>query len=216
MFDKQQYIKKFKFLTSYDSKKGLTTKKLNEEESMDDQLPVLDDETNSEEVDVKVEKPSEYENTEEVEKIKKEEELAKKTDIDRVKEIQDMQTEKIGEIEQLVAELSSDIEQLSQKTVDIDAMKTNLDILRQQVKDITPPTPEESLERMAKISGGITVEDYWVKYFEENKPYKTVVNTETQEEEKTDDQADKNVTYVVSVKDIKSDYNESEIKNSMY
>lgn len=215
----ESYKKSFDFLTKYDVKKGVN-KSLLKEDDGDDKPPVLDDLTDSDETTKPslINKDVEFENTEEVEKIKKEEELAKKSDIDRVKEIQDMQTEKIGELEDYLQELGQYIDELNDKTVDIDAIKTNLDVLKQQVKDITPPTPEESLEKMAKISGGITMEDYWAKYFEENKPYKTIVSTnqENEEENTSQDEQNKSVTYVVSVKDIKSDYNESEVKDSLF
>lgn len=213
MFDKELYKKQFSFLTGYDPKVGVIKKSINEDDS-DDKLPVLDDNTTSTEEEIPS-KPTEFEDTEEVEKIKKEEELSKKSEIDRVKEIQDMQTEKIGEIEEFVQSLTNEIEELNRKTVDIEAIKTNLDVLKQKVKDITPPTPEESLEKMAKISGGITVEEYWAKYFEENKPYKTVVKQETESID-SDDEQKKDTTYVISVKDIKSDYNENSIKDSLF
>lgn len=180
--DKEQYIKKYKFLFEYNIKAGV---KLDEvETSEENDLPP------SIEADMESQVPPanpevEFENTEEVEKIKKEEQtddLAKISDLDRVKEIQDMQTAKLEELENFIQSLNSQVEDVKEAAVDIDNIKANIEILKQHVDDITPPTPEESIQRMAKISGGISIEDYWKDYFKDNKPYRQLVDMETQED----------------------------------
>jgi hypothetical protein len=188
----EEILKKFNMLCEYNIKEGVKVEKPITEE--DNDLPPTDDDIETTTTTDKTttvgkstlepmvdNKPIEFENTEEVEKLQKEEDLAKKSDIDRVKEIQDMQTKKLEEFENYIKELGNDIEDVKLRTIDIDNIKTNVDILHQQVEDITPATPEQSLENMAKISGGITVEDYWRNYFNENKPYKRIADDNTEE-----------------------------------
>jgi hypothetical protein len=88
--------------------------------------------------------------------------LSQKTDI--LKELGKNHTDKIDDILKSMENLDKDILELKQKSQDIDELKNNIGLLKKQVDFLTPPTPEESLEKMVKISGGQTIDDYWKEY----------------------------------------------------
>ncbi len=198
----EEYKKSFNFLLEYNIKKGV---KLDGEKNIIDE----DDEATDDLPPSPEDEVADFENTEEINKLdaKSEEELAKEDDLERVKTIQDIQTSKIEELEAFLTAITPEIESLKQRTQDVDAMKDNIEILHQQVKEITPYTPEESLEHMAAISGGISVQDYWNKYIDDNEPMKKGGESEGGEEEKKE--------YSVKISDING-VNDTEMKNSFY
>ncbi len=190
----EEYKKKFSLLLEYNIKQGVIRQSTQPsfvkeaEGDEDDAIPSIGDQTDATPTTDVVDEPpvtsapTEYENTEELEKIKKDEEekeLAKEDDITRVKKIQDLQTQTIEALERSVLEFESQIEELKAKTADMDAVKENIEIVREKVKQITPLTPEEALVNVPKITGGISIEDYWAQYLAENDPTKAVVETET-------------------------------------
>lgn len=215
----KQLLEQFFMLSEYNIKEGVKTVPVVNED--DNDLPPVDDTEVTAAVDIPTDttkatlepmsdegKPVEFENTEEVDKLKKEDDLAKKDDITRVKEIQDMQTKKIEELESYIASLNTEIQDIQSKTIDIDNIKANVEVLHQQVDDITPATPEESVAKMAKISGGITIEDYWRNYFNENKPYKDVVDTDELVKKEKEDEIKRIIDRNMSMSD-------SEVKDSI-
>lgn len=217
----EKILKQFNMLVEYDIKRGVKPEPIAEAEGDNDLPPVDDTTTVQTTTDTTTKstlepmsdegKPVEFEDTEEVDKIKKEEDLAKKDDITRIKEIQDMQTKKIEELESYISTLNTELQDVQMKTVDLDNMKVNMQVLHQQVEEITPPSPEQSLEKMAKISGGITIEDYWRDFYKENKPFQQVVDTnelaKRQKEEEIQDIIDRNLNMSDSeVKDSISKY----------
>lgn len=150
----------------------------------------------------------EYENSEEVEKEKKEEELKPKDDVTRIKEIQDLQTQKIEELDNFINNITNEISSIKSSIIDIDNIKGNIEILKTKVKEITPPTPEESLELMPKISGGISVQDYWNQYFKDNSPTKFGEDVENKEDEF--------LKYEITTDQIPTSFGDTFVKDSLF
>ena len=133
------------------------------------------------------------------------EKLAKEDDLTRVKNIQDQQTEEINKLIEYVDEITSSINDLKQKTIDIENMKKNIDIVNKKIKAITPVTPEEQLEKMATISGGMSIKDIWNNYLLDTSIKQAIENKEDEETKQ----------YSEPIEQIKN-FNDSEIKQSFY
>lgn len=97
--------------------------------------------------------------------------LDKKTEI--LKDLAQNHTDKIDSILDYLETLSIEIIGMKQKGQEIDLLKHNMGAMEKQIDFLTPPTPEESLEKMVRISGGQTIDDYWKEYLA--KQGKTVV-----------------------------------------
>jgi len=88
--------------------------------------------------------------------------LTKKTEI--LKDLAKNHSDKIEEMLNTMENLETEFAELREKTQEIELLKNNFDLLKKQVDFLTPPTPEESLEKMVRISGGQTIDDYWKNY----------------------------------------------------
>jgi hypothetical protein len=72
-------------------------------------------------------------------------------------------SDKIEGITDYLDHLNSFIGQMEAKVSEIDQLKGDMASVATKVKELTPPTPLESLNKMVKISGGESIEDYWNK-----------------------------------------------------
>jgi hypothetical protein len=72
-------------------------------------------------------------------------------------------SDKIEGITDYLEHLNSFIGQMEAKVSEIDQLKGDMASVATKVKELTPPTPLESLNKMVKISGGESIEDYWNK-----------------------------------------------------
>jgi hypothetical protein len=88
--------------------------------------------------------------------------VEQKTDI--LKDLAQNHTEKIDAILQYIEGINQEIGIMKQKDQEIDMLKSHVGELEKQVDMLTPPTPEESLEKMVRISGGQTIDQYWANY----------------------------------------------------
>lgn len=131
--------------------------------------------------------------------------LAQEDDLTRVKNIQDQQTEEINKLIEYVDEITKNINDLKQKTIDIENMKKNIDIVNKKIKAVTPVTPEEQLEKMATISGGMSIKDVWNNYLLDTSIKQAIENKEEEETKQ----------YSEPIEQIKN-FNDSEIKQSFY
>lgn len=209
-----EFKKKFNYLFEY----KISSPKSYEEYEMDDEYQTIKEQENQEkEEDINTstdeiipDKNVEFEDTNSIEQIENEEldsGLVKLSDIDRVKSIQDMQTKKLEELENYLNVLKQKSDDTEIKLSDLDNVKINLDNLKDHVKEITPPTPEESLDKMAEITGGVTITDYWKDYINKHQPLKQVEN---EKEEKPYDKS-------VYISDVTRDqgFDERSIKDSL-
>ncbi len=165
----ENYMNTYNMLLGYDIKEGVKSKfiseatilKTNEAEDID--MPPSDDTFESPDV----------------EQIQKQEaiNLAPVDDMTRVKEIQDLQTDKIRELDEYAKQLEQEVLSLKYQMIDIDAIKTNLNIVNQKVDDVTPLSGEDQLANMANVGGGLTISQYWANYLEKKKPYDIVTPT---------------------------------------
>jgi hypothetical protein len=130
--------------------------------------------------------------------------LAQEDDLTRVKNIQDQQTEEINKLIEYVDEITKNINDLKQKTIDIENMKKNIDIVNKKIKAVTPVTPEEQLEKMATISGGMSIKDVWNNYLLDTSIKQAIENKEEETKQ-----------YSEPIEQIKN-FNDSEIKQSFY
>ncbi len=197
-----------------------------DEEPSNDQVPSVEDNTEDE---------FESDEAKQMEKDETPEKIDGENETDRIKDIQDLTTDKMREFEQTLETIKNEILDFRYKTVDIDNIKTNLNILNAKVDDITPPTPEESLTKMANIAGGFTIQQYWADYLAKNKPYETVVpngtilngitdinidvnnpknGNNTDFNIKKGDDRDGDTVYIMNIKDVEN-YDEDTIKNSI-
>lgn len=92
--------------------------------------------------------------------------LEKKTDI--LKDLAQNHTEKIDSILHYLENMTFEIEGIKQKEQELDNLKNHVGQLEKQVDFLTPPTPEESLQKMVRISGGQTIDQYWTDYMAKN------------------------------------------------
>jgi hypothetical protein len=72
-------------------------------------------------------------------------------------------SDKIEGIVGYLDHLNDFLNKMEEKTGEIEQMKGDMASIASKVKDLTPPTPLESLNKMVKISGGESIEDYWNK-----------------------------------------------------
>ncbi len=92
--------------------------------------------------------------------------LEKKTEI--LKDLAQNHTEKIDSILHYLENMTNEIEVIKQKEQELDVLKGHVGQLEKQVEFLTPPTPEESLDKMIRISGGQSVDNYWKEYLAKN------------------------------------------------
>ena len=92
--------------------------------------------------------------------------LEKKTEI--LKDLAQNHTEKIDSILHYLENMTFEIEGIKQKEQEFDSLKNHVQQLEKQVDFLTPPTPEESLQKMVRISGGQTIDQYWTDYLAKN------------------------------------------------
>jgi hypothetical protein len=208
----ETYVNKFKKLVEYQIKPSVSSATVIDEDEEEIQTPpslptvqpfedteAISQVQGENPVDNTTEQPLE-DNSAEIEN------LAKEDDITRIKEIQDMQTLELNNMLQTVEMIKNEIATLSQKTVDIDAMKANIDIVNKKVKDLTPLSTEEQLTKNAIISGGMKIEDVWNKYLLDNDIQKAVSDAD----EDTTPELEK---YTEEIKNVKR-YNDNDIKKS--
>ncbi len=93
--------------------------------------------------------------------------------LDIITQLTKIQKDNIDDIFSFIEVLKADIDQLKAKSGDIDLLKTDNIILTKQIKQLTPPTPLESLDKMVKISGGLSVDDYWADWLAKQGKEKT-------------------------------------------
>jgi hypothetical protein len=98
------------------------------------------------------------------------EEPVKVKDEDDGEDVEDILTkivkihsDKIEGITDYLDHLNNFIGQMEAKVSEIDQLKGDMASVATKVKELTPPTPLESLNKMVKISGGESIEDYWNK-----------------------------------------------------
>jgi hypothetical protein len=198
----EEYLKEFKRLVEYkisethnNSSNFLPPLVEEEDEAVVEPVPTVVDNTEFEDIDaIKQGLPSD-----------ELEVLVKEDDLTRVKNIQDQQTEEINKLITYIDEITNNIDNLKQKTIDIENMKKNIDIVNKKIKAITPVTPEEQLEKMATISGGMSIKDVWNNYLLDTSIKQAIEN---KEEEETRE-------YSEPIEQIKN-FNDSEIKQSFY
>jgi hypothetical protein len=198
----EEYLKEFKRLVEYkisethnNSSNFLPPLVEEEDEAVVEPVPTVVDNTEFEDIDaIKQGLPAD-----------ELEVLVKEDDLTRVKNIQDQQTEEINKLITYIDEITNNIDNLKQKTIDIENMKKNIDIVNKKIKAITPVTPEEQLEKMATISGGMSIKDVWNNYLLDTSIKQAIEN---KEEEETRE-------YSEPIEQIKN-FNDSEIKQSFY
>jgi len=198
----EEYLKEFKRLVEYkisethnNSSNFLPPLVEEEDEAVVEPVPTIVDNTEFEDIDaIKQGLPAD-----------ELEVLVKEDDLTRVKNIQDQQTEEINKLITYIDEITNNIDNLKQKTIDIENMKKNIDIVNKKIKAITPVTPEEQLEKMATISGGMSIKDVWNNYLLDTSIKQAIEN---KEEEETRE-------YSEPIEQIKN-FNDSEIKQSFY
>lgn len=88
--------------------------------------------------------------------------LEKKTEI--LKDLAQNHTDKIDSILDYLENLTIEMNGMKEKDQEIDLLKFNMGNMEKQIDFLTPPTPEESLEKMVRISGGQTIDQYWKEY----------------------------------------------------
>lgn len=193
-----EYKDQFKFLVEYNVKTGI-----NLESTKSNEI------TEEEEVEIVPNTPPapvEFENTEEVNKLPEFEDLVKKNDLNRVKDIQDLQTKEIENLASQLQSLTSEYSNVAAKLESIEDTQIDAFInFSQKIKALTPPTPQESLEKMVKITGGMTIDDYFKNF-----------DQEIDNRNRTEAQIAKD-KYVLNLKDLYNGVssNDSEIKNSL-
>lgn len=214
----ESYLNKFKTLVEYTIKPSSSSVTIIDED---------DEVGNNTEIPNESPVPSntEFEDTEAINDIKSQEdseitnieseteeevdELAKKDEIDRVKEIQDMQTLELQKMTQAFEFVYNTIDSINKKIVDIDSMKSNIDIVNKKVEKITPLSAEDQLEKNVLAAGGMTIQDVWNKYILDNSIEKAVSDI------KSDDEQTNLNKYSEDVTNLKNSFNEIDIKRSL-
>jgi hypothetical protein len=191
------YKDKFKLLIEYNIKNGVKLEKINNE------ITEQEGDVETTETDVAVvepKKPIEFEDTEEVRKLPEFEDLVKKDDIERVKEIQDLQTQEIEKLATYLESLSSDYSNLNNTLSKISETQLQGFLeLFSKIKALTPPTPQESLDKMVKISGGVSVQDYFSQFDKEMENQDQLTNQIDQDK------------YVLNLKDLYNSVNSNDV-----
>lgn len=85
-----------------------------------------------------------------------------------LKDIATVQKEKIDQIFDYIEVLGVEVEKLITKTQEIDVLNDKSIQMQDQIDFLTPDTPEESLDKMVRISGGYTIDDYWKTWSAKN------------------------------------------------
>lgn len=160
------YKKVFNYLLEYEIKNGV------------DNTPIGDDEielipTLSEEDPTPTSDESEGNTTEPIVDVKQEGEPQEDDKLDIVGELVKIQKQNIDSIFSYLEDVKNEIENINFKVNDIDQLKVDNINLYKKVKDLTPPTPLESLNKMVKLSGGVSLDDYWKEFSEKNGLEKT-------------------------------------------
>ncbi len=77
-----------------------------------------------------------------------------------------VQHEKIESLLAFAQNTETRISQAEAEAGMVPSLQAQIENLMAKIKALTPPTPLESLGRVAKASGGITIQDYWNDYLE--------------------------------------------------
>ncbi len=85
-----------------------------------------------------------------------------------LKDIATVQKEKIDQIFDYIEVLGTEVENLINKTQEIDVLNDKSIQMQDQIDFLTPDTAEESLDKMVRISGGYTIDDYWKNWLAKN------------------------------------------------
>jgi hypothetical protein len=85
-----------------------------------------------------------------------------------LKDIATVQKEKIDQIFDYIEVLGTEVEKLINKTQEIDVLNDKTIQMQDQIDFLTPDTAEESLDKMVRISGGYTIDDYWKTWLAKN------------------------------------------------
>lgn len=152
------YKDKFKLLLEYNVKKGINLQ--DKISTLDEVIPVLKEDDPI---------PNEI-NTEKEEVVESEpkgnNKLEKQVDI--LSKLAKSYNEKIDTIFDFIDNINNQVNAINTKTNELDFIKTEIQDLDQRVEKLTPPTPLETLNKMTKISGAISLQDYWNDYLIKN------------------------------------------------
>lgn len=160
-----EYKKVFNYLLEYEIKNGVDNIPISDDEI--ELIPTLSEEdptpTSDESEDVATEPMADESNASEPEDDK----------LDIVGKLIKIQKQNIDSIFSYLEDIKNDIDVINYKVSDIDQLKVDNINLYKKVKDLTPPTPLESLNKMVKLSGGVSLDDYWDEFSRKNGLEKT-------------------------------------------
>jgi len=154
----KEYKKVYNRLLEYEIKNGVVNEPLEDDEieliptlSEEDPTPTSDDSTVDDNIKVDTNDDK----------------------LDIVTKLVKLGKENIDSIFTYIEDMKNELNNINMKVNDIDSLKSDNVKLFDQVRILTPPTPLETLDKMVKISGGVSVDDYWKDYAEKRGLEKT-------------------------------------------